>query len=183
MARDVSPAISAALASNSVELYHAIELILDSAPLRLWTGFGDRVINGKIYTGSGALLQLSGVDEVADLSAQGITVTLSGMSTSIISAALQEPYQGRAARVYLGETSVSDALLVFDGFLDVLTIQQDGDLVVIETTIESKLVTLQRANVRRYTEANQKLRHPSDTFFDFTASLVDKEVVWGRSSG
>jgi hypothetical protein len=53
--------------------------------------------------------------------------------------------------------------------------------VTITVAIENKLVTLQRPNIRRYTSANHKLRHPTDTFFDFVQALQDKEIAWGRT--
>jgi hypothetical protein len=132
------------------------------------------------YIGSGTLLSISGIEEVADLSAKGITLTLSGVDTSLVSLAIQEPYQGRSARVLLGVTGVNEFVEVFAGLMDVMTLQEDGSSATIELTVESKLVTLQRPNVRRYTSASQKLRYSTDTFFDYVEELQDKEIAWGR---
>ena len=99
----------------------------------------------------------------------------------MISLALQEPYQGRTARVLFGVAGVNDHVEIFSGLMDVMTIQEDGSTATIELTVESKMVTLQRPNIRRYTSENHKLRYPSDTFFDFVEQLQDKEIAWGRS--
>lgn len=180
MSRTVPAAILAALAGESVELFYAVEMNFSTAPVRLWTGFGNRTIDGQTYIGAGTLLSISGIEEVADLSAKGIVLTLSGVDTSLISLALQEPYQGRSARVLLGVAGVNDFVEVFAGLMDVMTLQEDGTSATIELTVESKLVTLQRPNVRRYTSESHKLRYPTDTFFDYVEQLQDKEIAWGR---
>lgn len=180
MSRSIPSAIATALAQESVEPFYAVEMNYDSGSIRLWTGYGDRTIDGDVYTGAGTLLNISGIEEVSDLSAKGISVTLSGISSSVISLALQESYQGRTARVLFGVNNVADHVEVFSGLMDVMTIQDSGDRVTVQLSIESKLVTLQRANIRRYTSANHKLRYPNDTFFDFVTDIADKELVWGR---
>lgn len=230
MSRTVPAAILSALAGESVELFYAVEMDFSTAPVRLWTGFGDRAIGDTIaanqiqigqkyviqsvgttnftligaasntvglsfvatgvgtgtgtvkfaYIGAGTILSISGIEEAADLSAKGIVLTLSGVDTSLISLALQEPYQGRSARVLLGVTGVNDFVEVFAGLMDVMTLQENGTSATIELTVESKLVTLQRPNVRRYTSQSQKLRYPTDTFFDYVEQLQDKEIAWGR---
>jgi hypothetical protein len=108
MSRTVPAAILSALAGESVELFYAIELNFSTAPVRLWTGFGNRTIGGQTYAGAGTLLSISGIEEVADLSAKGITLTLSGVDVSLVSLALQEPYQGRSARVLFGVAGVDE---------------------------------------------------------------------------
>jgi hypothetical protein len=180
MSHTVPAAILSALAGESVELFYAIELNFSTAPVRLWTGFGNRTIGGQTYAGAGTLLSISGIEEVADLSAKGITLTLSGVDVSLVSLALQEPYQGRSARVLFGVAGVDDFVEVFAGLMDVMTLQEDGTSATIELTVESKLVTLQRPNIRRYTSESQKLRYPTDTFFDYVEQLQDKEIAWGR---
>jgi hypothetical protein len=174
--------MATALAQDSIVLFYAIELIFDSAPIRVWTGYGDKTINGQTYIGAGFLLNIEGIAEVADLTASGITITLSAISSSIISLALQENYQGRVARVYFGVDGVADALEVFSGFMDVMTIEHTGETARVNISVESKLVTLQRPNTRRYTRQNHQIRNSGDTFFNYVTKLQDKEIVWGRKA-
>ena len=181
MSRTIPAAILTALSQESVEPFYAVELKFSAGTVRFWTGYGDRTIDGQTYTGTGNLLNISGIEEVADLSAKGITLTLSGIDTALVSLALQEPYQGREARVLFGVVGVSDYVEVFAGLMDVMTIQEDGTTATIELTVESKLVSLQRPNMRRYTSESHKARYPGDTFFDFVEQLQDKEIAWGRT--
>lgn len=182
MTRAIPAAILTALAQPQVELFHALEMSFDSGTVRLWTGFGNRTIDGHTYVGSGSLLTIDGIEEAATLSAKGITVSLAGVDPAIISLALQEPYQGRAARVLFGTTDVDDFAEIFAGLMDVMTIEEDGTTARISLTIESKLVNLQRPNIRRYTSESHKQFYPGDSFFDYVEDLQDRDIPWGRKT-
>lgn len=176
MSRAVPTDILTALAQPEVEPFYAVEIDLDSGPLRLWTGYGDRTIDGQTYTGGGNLVAISGLEEVADLSAKNITLTLSGMSSSVVSLALQEPYQRRKARVLWGVRGVSDFVEVFSGSLNQMSIEDGPDIGTISVTVDSRLVELEGASNLRYTSLSHKTRYPTDTFFDFVAQIQDKGV-------
>jgi len=182
MSRTVPAGILTALAQSNVEPFYAVEFLLDSGAIRLWTGYGDRVIDGETYTGSGNLLSISGLEEVADLSAKSINISLSGMPGSIVSLALQEPYQRRKCRVLWGVRDVADFVEVFSGSLNKMTIEDSAETGTISVLVDSKLVELEKASNRRYTSENQKARYPSDTFFDYVTAIQDAEILWGRKS-
>ena len=180
MSRTVPSALLTALSQPEVQPYYAVELDFDTAPLRLWTGYGDRTIGVDTYTGSGNLLSVSGLDEVNDLSAKNITLTLSGIPASLISIALTEPYQRREVQVYFGTTDTSAPIEVFSGVMNTMSIEDACDTGTIVLDVESKLIRLERASNRRYTHENHIARHSGDTFFSFVADLQDKDVIWGR---
>lgn len=180
MSRTVPSALLTALSQPEVQPYYAVDLDFDSAPIRLWTGYGDRTIFTNSYTGGGSLLTISGLEEASDLSAKNITLSLSGVPSSLVTIALDEPYQRRECKVYFGTTDTSDPIEVFSGLMNTMTIEDSGESSVITLTVESKLVRLEKASNRRYTEENHVARHPNDTFFSYVTSLQDKDVVWGR---
>jgi hypothetical protein len=180
MARTIPSALLTAITARECQPYLAFEALLDGGALRLWTGVGSKTIGGNTYTGAGALIGVGEMAEVIDLTAQSLTVTLSGLASGILATALAEPYQGRVANIYVGERSVSDVMLAFSGYLDTMSPADDGTTSSITVTIESKLVDLQRPRIRRYTKESQKALYPTDTFFDWTADLADKQVPWGR---
>lgn len=183
MTRSVSAAIKAALAQPEVEPYFAVEFLFDSGALRLWSGHGPRVIDGDTYTGGGHLLGISGLDEVRDLEAKSAAVSLSGLASEIVALALSEQAQGRPARILFGvEGAPGDAVVAFSGIMDTMPIEDDGDTATVTVNLESKLATLERPRVRRYTHESHQSLHPGDTFFSFVSDLQDKEVVWGRTS-
>ena len=181
MTRSTPASLLNALSQPEVQPFYAVELDFDTAPVRFWTGYGDRLISGDTYLGSGNLLSISGLDEVNDLSAKSITLQLSGVPSSLVSLALQEPYQNRECKVYFGTTDTT-SIEVFSGLMNVMTIEDSGESSVISLTVESKLIRLEKSSNWRYTEGSQKARYSSDTFFNYVSDLQDKTLVWGRTS-
>lgn len=182
MSRTVPAAILTALTQPEVQPFYAVEMLFDSGAVRIWTGYGDRTIDGSTYTGAGTLLDIEGLGEVSDLSAKSITVSLSGVAASLVSLALQEPYQRRKCRVLFGAVDVSEFVEVFSGQLNIMRIEDSGEASTISVLVDSKLVELERSSNRRYTSESQKARFPNDTFFDYVSAIQDAEIVWGRKS-
>ena len=181
MSRTVPASILTALSQPEVRAFYAVEFMLDAAPIRFWTGYGDRIIQTETYTGTGDLMAIGGLEEVSDMSAKSANITLSGVPPELVSMALSVPYQNRECRILFGVVDSPDIVEVFAGTIDRMTIQDSGQTSTIDVTIESKWVRLDRPNSRRYTSESQKSRFPSDTFFNWVADLQDKDVVWGRA--
>jgi len=181
MTRSTPASLLTALSQPEVEPFYAVEMNFDTSPVRFWTGYGERTIRSDTYIGTGNLLSISGLEEVNDISAKRITLQLSGIDATLVSLALQEPYQRRECKVYFGTTD-STTIEVFSGLMDVMTIEDGGDTSTISLTVESKLVRLEKASNRRYTEANHQSRHPNDTFFSYVSGLQDRDVIWGRNT-
>ena len=172
---------------TDIEPYYAIDLAFDSGNLRLWTGTGNRTINSNTFLGTGSLLRIEGIEEVSDLSAKGTTLQLSGLSSTIVSTALTEDYQGRTATIYWGVLGTSSVVNLFSGFMDKMTITDHGDTSTISLTVESKLIVLERASARRYTHASHQATvategysQSTDTIFKWVTRLADKQIPWGR---
>lgn len=192
MSRTVPAALLTALDADTIEPFYAVDLAFETANVRLWTGYGDKTINSETYTGSGSLLTIDGLEEASDLSARGTTLTLSGLSSTILTYALTEEYQGRTVTIYWGIGS--DTVEVFRGYMDQMTIQDSGETSTISLTVESRLIVLERPNMRRYTaESHKQVRKRKwlddgnsgdpavDEYFDWVQQLQDKQIVWGRN--
>lgn len=186
MSRTVPAALLTALDGDEIEVFYAVDLAFDSGNMRLWTGYGDKTINSQTYTGTGNLLTIDGLEEASDLSARGTTLTLNGLDSTIINYALTEEYQGRLVTIYWGVGS--ETVEVFSGYMDKMTIQDTAERATISLTVESRLIALERPNIRRYTrESHAGVRTAkglsgSDTFFDWVTKLQDKQIVWGRAT-
>lgn len=103
MARGLTSDILAAIAEDAVEVFFAVDLELDSPnDLHFWSGTYPLEIDGVTYTGAGWMLQISDIHEGSDLSAKGATLGLTGLPSSLVSLAVEEPYQGRIARIKVG---------------------------------------------------------------------------------
>jgi len=186
MSRAIPASLLSALQANSIQPYFAIELMFDTAPLRLWTGISTKTINvqgaDQVFTGTGSLLSIGGLDEVGDLSAKSLSLSLTGLNASVLSIALQEPYQRRACRLYFGEQGVADVVQVFSGKMNKMSIQDDAESSTISLDVESSLVELERSSNWRYTNENHQSRYSGDTFFSYVQTIQDQQIAWGRKS-
>jgi len=153
--------------------------------LNIWTGLGDLTFESVSYTGLGDLLSISPVEETSDISAKGISVSLTGIKDQFLDVALTHEYQGRPITVRLGAfddtgSLIADPAIIFSGFMDTMIIAESGEYSTITVSAENKLIAFERTRVRRYTAEDQKIDYPTDKGFEFVASIVEKEILWGR---
>jgi hypothetical protein len=174
----------------------------------MWTGQGTLVLeDGTEWIGLGTLLDISAIEETAEMAVKGATITLSGVASDVISLALSELYQGRVCNIYFGTFSTGKILQesgafillqdgskllleasstgfnqLFSGYMDQMNISDGGETSTIELMVENKLIDLERARVARFTSGYQKSVYPNDKGLDFVEDLQDKKIAWGRNS-
>ena len=210
MSRDLSTITLENIEEGVVYPFFAVELLFDGDnTLRMWTGQGTLVLDdGTEWVGLGNLLDISAIEETAEMAVKGATITLSGVSSEALSLALSEPYQGRVCNIYFGTFSTGKILQesgsfillqdgskilleamstgfnqIFSGYMDQMNIADGSDTTAIELMVENRLIDLERARVARFTSGYQKSLYPDDLGLDFIEDLQDKDIVWGRSSG
>ncbi len=185
MTRTIISSILNKFDDAEVSPFYAVDLLFDTTPIYIWTGFGDITIDGtQTYSGIGEVLSISEVQESQDISAKGINLTLSGIPSSLLTYALNTPYQGRLCNVKFGfidwsSPAAQNAMLVFTGYMDTMVIDEGPETSTIVTSVESRLIDLERPRNRRYTTQNQKQRHSGDLAFDFVESLQNQRLQWG----
>ena len=155
MVRDkVGPvaAFKTAITSTVVRPIVACELDFSTGVLYFWNGYGDlsMTVRGasQTFTGLGDLAGISAVSETTEIKASGITLNLTGVKSSLISAALSANYTNRNAYVYLGlfdssKNIVSDVYTLFSGKMDVLKINEQAETSSIELAVENRLIALE----------------------------------------
>lgn len=159
-----------------------------STTLRLWNGIGDLDYSSNTYTGVGDLIAVSPMGESTEISAKGCNITLSGVNQSLVDKAKSEDYQGRKVTIELGALDdngdiVSSPVIVFKGFMDVMSITEGGEHSTINLSVENSLILFDKTKVRRYTDNDQKIDHAGDEGFAFVTKIQDKPLIWGRSAG
>ena len=187
MARTLGTDFSAQLDSDSFRPFYAISFAFSPNRLNLWTGYNDIFFDSKTFVGSGNLLDISKLEETSDIKAIGMVVKLSGIDSNILSEVLTEDVQGISAEIYFGVLAttdnetviVNDPYKIFDGFIDTMAIQEGPETSTITVSIENKLITLERAIARRYTDQDQKNLFPTDKGLEFVDDLQNKSLVWG----
>jgi hypothetical protein len=207
MSRDIIAVVRDELSADVIAPFFAVEIDFDGGPLYVWNGYGNLTIGSKTYIGTGSLLQISTVTETTELEAKGAQITMTGIPSSFLALALQEPYQGRECRIYFG-LEIEDFLVQEDGFLilqedgsaintdetgnflteifsgelDQMNIEEAAETSTISVTAENVLIKLERPVVKRYTNQDQKSRYPLDKGLEYIADLQDKELFWGKAT-
>lgn len=190
MTRTLSSTIVAHVTGAVVYPVFLAQFQFDSANLNLWTGYRTLSFNpgtgAEDFLGAGDLGNVSPIMETSQTKATGLDFTLSGINSTLVSAALLESYQDRACALWLGfmdpagSGTLLDSIEIFRGRMDVMTIVESGETSTIGVSAESVLVGLQRSNIRRFTAEDQKKDYLNDTGFDQVTQLQMKEIVWGK---
>ena len=68
---------------------------------------------------------------------------------------------------------------IFSGFIDTMSVTDAGDSSNINISVENKLITLERAIDRRYTDQDQKQLFAGDKGLEFIDDIQNKAINWG----
>lgn len=182
--RNLSTEMQAVSTAEVVRPIIFVECEFDSGDINLWNGVGSLSYVGKNYIGAGNLLAVEPVSESTDLRANGTSVTLSGLNNTLVGLAKDEDYQGRALTVKLGAMDenndvIADPVIMFSGFMDTMMLTESGESSTITIDVENKLIQMDRARVRRFTDNDQRIDHPNDDGFSFVTKIQDREIKWG----
>lgn len=183
MARDLTASMQTAVDATSVAPVFFVELDFSSGFVRMWSGYGSYSWDGKTWLGAGQFGEIEAMSEGIDFVANGANLKLSGIPSDLISVALSEYYQGRAATIYLGLFDSSGAIIadpvpIYAAHMDTMEIDEDGETATIIVRVESQAISLKRSREWRYTHEDQQIDYPGDLGFEYVAGLQDKEIIW-----
>ena len=191
MARSVTTAFNNAIVSQVVRPLLACELEFSTGTLRFWNGYGDLTMtaggSSNTFTGLGDLMNVSAISESDQVEAVGAQLSLTGIKSSLISAALSANYTNRNASIFLGlfdtnKAVIADVYTLFKGKMDIMKIDEGPETATIALNLENRLIVLDRAKERRYTHEDQQLSFAGDLGFEFVPDLQDKEIIWGKKT-
>lgn len=185
MSRTLPEALATEFSATELKPFQAVEIHFSDGIVRFWTGYGELTADGETWDGAGLVLGITEATEAADLAAEGVTVTLSGLDQSVLSAILNENYKLRPLSIYVGaldgnDEVVSDLYQTFNGRIDTINIQEAGEAVTLSISAESRLIDLNRPRTRKLTDAEQQSRYPGDTSLAQVALLADQRLDWGK---
>ena len=191
MSRSITTAFKNAIVDQVVRPLLACELEFSTGTLRFWNGYGDLTMtaggSSNTFTGLGDLMNVSAISESDQIEAIGASLSLTGIKSSLISAALSANYTNRNASIFLGlfDTSksvIADVYTLFKGKMDIMKIDEGPESATIVLNLENRLIALDRARNRRYTHEDQQLSFSGDLGFEFVPDLQDKEIIWGKKT-
>jgi len=200
MARTLAAGMTTAVAAS--EGYADVWLLVivsSGGTTRITTAGQDVLWNGNTYTAVGGAIQLSPPAETSDPAAQGLNITLSGVSQTIISDLLNNNMRGQSCTLYFGQVLLTTMVVAdapiesFTGLLNEqwTVTEQVGrgtapGTVTISTSAVSDIARyLMPRGVRtNVISHNDMLGRASlavgDTFFSRVPELVGKQITWGR---
>ena len=181
----IDTAISNRLGADAQTMFFAVKAEFDTDDILVWTGNGDLTVDSETYTGAGQLLNISGIEEDLELKSSGISISLTGMDSTILNLALTENYQNRPITVFLGflmggSNESAGEITVFKGRMTSLTITDTPQGATITVNCENRLVDLNRPSNLRYTTESQQFISSGDTGFNRVQNLQDKQIAWGQ---
>ena len=188
MRRGSPAAVLTALSSQHVSLVTFAKLEFPSGTLYVHNSLGTYTWGGNDWLGTGDLGEISQLQEGAEVSPYKITLSLSGLDSTISGAALTEDYYLQPVTVYLGalasdDTLIADPTIVWEGAMDQMELSvgaEGGDAIVL--TAESELARFDRASNLKYTDAQLQTDFSGDLAFEFMSDIEGSKIRWGDAS-
>lgn len=184
MTRNIDASVITASQQDTIRSILMCDLDFGSAGHVLaHTGVSPIIWNGKTFLGVGEFGGISAMQESIENQASGITLTLSGVDSSNISAALGSFFQGNLGIVYLvlldsGYQMIGDPVILFQGKIDTQTIIL-ADTGTINVTIENRLSDWDRPRLSQYNDQYQQSIYQGDTGLAYAATTAATPIQWG----
>lgn len=178
-----APAL-AAMDEGTAIVAGAVE-VLAADPIRVWSGFSLLTFDGRTFepTGEHGLVRIAG--GALGGSAQGITLTLSGIDPETLALVSEDDVQGAPTTLWRLIFS-GDGLTLLDfhvwarGRLDQLIREEEiGGTASLSVQLETAARGLGRRGARLRSDADQRLVKPNDGFFRNIAFAGQKTLYWG----
>lgn len=186
MPRTLPAAVLAALDDGVVRFVPMVRFDFDSGVLALHVGRGSVVYDGVTFLSSNNLLAIGDVAEGAEGGAPSLSITVSGIDTTLRALLQTEPYLYRTASVHMCLTDDSfmlDPAAVFDLFFGSITdiSYQETPAPTFGVTLQSRLADLARSQALKLTDADQQFLYPGDKGLEFVAQMAQMKIAWPRA--
>jgi len=184
--RTIGADVIAQLRASLVRPFVTCDIQFSDQWVRFWSGVGPLVVGGNTYTGTGMLGKISSITETADVQANGIKLSLSGIPSNLVMEAIGECQQGQTVIVSIGFMDTNWAVIdtpaiLFRGAMDTVSIDEGADTCTIIVTAESRMTDLRRPRIRRYTDDDQQRTAPGDRGFEFVPMVQDWNGNWNHN--
>jgi len=184
--RFASATNSTEAAKQAVRMFVAVALDFSSGMVRVHDGIGAVTWGGNTYDGIGNFGGIEQVDESVEVIARPLSLTLSGVDSSLVSTAMTETYQNRTVTIYLGFLNESTNAVIdtpevaWEGRMNQMSISSAEGSAVIKLSCEHRL--RREPRIARYTNEDQQLLFSGDRFFDLITSIKGFVSKWGELS-
>lgn len=186
MSEEYTAGAAAALVGDVYREEVFVKIEFPSYTLRCSSLLRPYPLDGETYDGLGTLGTISAISESADVSADPITLTLSGLDTSLVSELQDFHHQGSPVTIKVAffdanGVLIPDSVTVFVGIVDTMSWTL-GDTMSISVQADSYLRLLFRGPDGHRRMAADQEAILGDTGLEYAAQLVDN-VPWGVPNG
>lgn len=164
------------LRSGHISADYLVFMDFATGPRRWWTGWGDLRANGEAWQGIGNVIGISDIPMSYQPSADQVTFTISAADADmlVLSRNSQEQVKGRDVVIYHqffdvtnGWAPLGPAFAVYSGLMDQVRLKKGTDdegrvSRSIELTCEGIFSNRNAPPNGRWTDSDQKRRHPGD---------------------
>ncbi len=196
MPRVMTSAMATALCAPVLRPALFVDMEFAAETAYAWTGLGPRTWNGMTFQGVGALGEISQISEDSEVEAKGVTLTLQGIPSDLMSDVLFEvrvlgDVHVNFALFDAAGAIIADPILSYQGKMDAPQMSDDAQTCTATIAVENVLVDLNRACYRRYTNDDQQMdladtlarlgMSPTtvDTGFRWVAGMQEQITFWG----
>jgi len=195
MPRNLSPAVTAAIAAPQKSLALFLEIVFVTETIYVWSGLGTVAPSGPAwdpgatfpygqnFAGVGWLGKISDLPQNTELTAENMRLTLSGIPPELAGDAINGVRLSGSVTVWLAfldsnNNVIPDPLQIWQGQTDVPTLSEGADVCTLDLTAENALIALNLASNRRFTTLDQQLDFPGDTGFDYVTAMQDLYLTY-----
>lgn len=137
------------------------------------------------WTGVGQLGRINVIREDTEINAAPVTLSLSGIPSTMLTSLLEDDYRNEAVNIYIGFFDQEWRLIaglapIFQGVIDSASLTVGEGTAEITLVCENQLSYLiGRPIPIRYTDQEQRKRYSGDLFFSLLPAQFNVEIEWG----
>ncbi|MFC0710738.1 hypothetical protein [Azorhizophilus paspali] len=173
------------IATGVFTALYAAELQFVNETVRAHTGTGELILDGQVYYGVGQFGEVGAAQETDNSSgAKTVDLTISGLDSNLISAALVDKCRGRPGRllfVVIDQAGNMAADVLFSGRMDAAKFSYagNGGDNTITVSLADRMAEWSREGTERWTDENHQRRQPGDRFWFAVAQISEWPIYWG----
>ena len=182
--------VDAALAKEGIVAVNMILFDFPSGYWGYWMGIGNFSWNGITWRGAGSLIELQFAGEGTDLASRPLTARLRAVADTALDADTlatieSEAYSQRPVTLYTAYFDRDTRALIsveqeWAGIVDTFEhVEEDGDHVLVGH-FESRSIDYTRRGAAIRSNGQQNLISAGDLFFDYVATVAEKDIYFGR---
>lgn len=184
MSRDIHPEVVAEVQGEVVRPFLVCELDYPDGTVRASSLPFNIVLDGHEYMGTSTYGSVGELTEGAEQQSYSVGLGLSGIPGNFAAYLSSQDVQGREAVIRLGFVNAQHQVIgqlctIFVGRMNTQDVTA-GKNTSVQLGLESLLVDWERPRVRRFTDADQKARFPTDRGLEYVSAVASMEIVWGR---